>query len=98
GFPVVIVSPEGLDVHQHRAILGGCERRTLDARWFRDRSSYNELMFSQAIYSLFADHEFILIHQSDAFVFVDQFTTWCATDIDYIGAPFWSQYGHRKDI
>jgi len=98
GFPCVVLAPEGLDVHAYKDVLGDCEVRTLDPRWFRDVRSYNALMLNAAIYSRFADHEFILIYQTDAFAFSDQLAAWCAADLDYVGAPFWAEYGVRKDL
>lgn len=51
---------------------------------------YNRMMLSAEFYALFSDVDYILVCQTDAFVFRDELTYWVARGYDYIGAP-WSQ-------
>ena len=46
------------------------------------------LMLSPTFYEAFGKYRYILIYQLDALVFSDQLLEWCATDLDYIGAPW----------
>jgi hypothetical protein len=59
-------------------------------------SGYNQLLISHQFYYSFVDVDFILIHQTDAFVFRDDLDQWCAMKYDYIGAP-WSGIHIYKD-
>ena len=49
-----------------------------------------KLMLSPMFYETFRAYRYLLIYQLDALVFSDQLAEWCATDLDYIGAP-WMQ-------
>ena len=53
-------------------------------------------MLSPQFYETFANFEYILIYQLDAFVFYDALEEFCALGYDYIGAPWprflWNRY------
>ena len=56
--------------------------------YFESVDSYNRLMLSEAFYERFANYEYILVYQLDAFVFTDQLSYFCQLGYDYIGAPW----------
>ena len=56
--------------------------------YFRSITDYNRLMMSSAFYERFAQYKYILIHQTDAFVFRDELLVWAQADYSYIGAPW----------
>ena len=47
-----------------------------------------KLMLSPTFYQSFRKYRYILIYQLDALVFSDRLLEWCATDLDYVGAPW----------
>jgi hypothetical protein len=56
--------------------------------FFNGINGYNKLMLSDFFYARFADFQYMLIYQLDAFVFSDQLLAWCERGYDYIGAPW----------
>ncbi len=56
--------------------------------YFQGIAGYNRLMMSPLFYEAFTDWEYILIYQTDAWVFTDRLTEWCNRDYDYIAAPW----------
>ena len=50
---------------------------------------YNRMMLSAEFYDLFVDCEYILICQTDAWVFRDELELWCSRGYDYIGGTWW---------
>jgi hypothetical protein len=87
-YPMIAITPESLDIS---TVSGYQQFETVerfDDSFFEGVQQYNALMLSTHFYERFLDYEFILIHQLDAFVFQDQLSNWCATDLDYIGAPW----------
>ncbi|MCI6086309.1 MAG: hypothetical protein MR711_08705 [Selenomonas sp.] len=54
---------------------------------FDNRLGYSKLLLTPEFYEHFADYEYLLIYQLDAFVFSDQLEAFCAMGYDYIGAP-----------
>lgn len=64
----------------------GVER--FDDHFFAGILGYNRLMFSIDFYKRFSDYRFMLIHQTDAFLFKPDLQHWCDKNYDYIGAPW----------
>ncbi|WP_245826399.1 DUF5672 family protein [Spirosoma rigui] len=64
------------------------QKRTFPDGFFTSKETYNALCLQKAFYTAFADYEFILIYQLDAWVFRDELASWCAKAYDYIGAPY----------
>ena len=49
--------------------------------------AYNRLLKFPGLYKSFMAYDFMLIHQLDAFVFMDELHYWCERGYDSIGAP-----------
>lgn len=46
------------------------------------------MLLDPKFYARFADYEFMLIYQTDAYVFRHELQTWCDKGFDYVGAPW----------
>jgi len=91
-----------LDSHHHFAVVphrlanrcpGDFPRDRVIAfedRYFVNPATYNKLLFSEAFFAAFKQHEFMLLVQLDALVLQDRLKYWCERGFDYIGAP-WSE-------
>lgn len=49
--------------------------------------NYSKFLMSPEFYILFAQYEFILVHQLDVVVFEDRLIEWCDKGYDYVGPP-----------
>lgn len=67
-------------------------RKAFQKEYFDGIRGYNQLMLSKHFYQAFAEYEYILIYQTDAFVFRDELIEWCEKGYDYIGAPWFQSY------
>ena len=69
--------------------------------FFHSVLSYSALMLNVEFYRRFHKYEYVLIYQTDAFVFSDCLLEFCRLGYDYIGAPLeranplWSFIGNR---
>ncbi|MBD2704543.1 hypothetical protein IC229_28135 [Spirosoma sp. BT702] len=87
-YPIWLAAPHSLDISTYQALSPNLQARTFDDHYFTDLQGYNRLMLSEAFYEAFADQEYVLIHQLDAFVFQDDLAFWCQQGYDYVGAPW----------
>ena len=55
--------------------------------YFHSVSTYSQLCLLDEFYAPFAEFDYMLIYQLDAFVFADRLAEFCALGLDYIGAP-----------
>lgn len=86
-YSIVFVCPESLDISTLK-INDKIEIERFENKYFEGIAGYNKLMLSTEFYSRFLDTEYILICQTDAFVFRDELKFWCNKNYDYIGAPW----------
>lgn len=61
---------------------------SFDDEFFVNINGYNKLMLSAIFYERFLAYNYMLIYQTDAFVFTDQLDFWANAGYDYIGAPW----------
>ena len=63
-----------------------------DKKWFDGKTGYQLLKQSKQLYQRYADYEFMLTYELDAYVFRDELEYWCNKQYDYIGAPWFEGY------
>lgn len=86
GYTKVFFAPEGLDFDLGELGEGmGVER--FPDYFFRGVVNYSALMLNADFYKRFRQYEYMLVYQTDAFVFSDKLSEFCAMGYDYIGAP-----------
>lgn len=87
-YPIWLAKPHSLDVSVLTTAFPTLRVQAFDDAFFTDIQAYNRLMLSTGFYEAFGQFEYMLIHQLDAFVFVDDLSDWCRRGYDYIGAPW----------
>lgn len=65
----------------------GIRKEKFPDYFFKNIKGYSNLLLDVDFYRRFANYEYILIYQLDAFVFKDELAAFCAAGYDYIGAP-----------
>ena len=90
-YPHVLVVPEDLDVADFLRPYPNVQVVRVSPAWLGRQNSisgYNAMMTSGAFYDLFVGCEYILICQTDAWIFRDELAAWCGRGFDYVGAPW----------
>ena len=87
------VAPKGLDLAAYDTIFveeaaKQPEKKYFPPHFFESLSGYNRLMLSPLFYESFNEYDYILIYQTDAYVFEDKLDYFCSLGYDYIGAPW----------
>lgn len=88
-FPQVFIAPESFSPNDSFGTLSTLPTEYFDKHFFEGISGYNRLMLSTEFYQRFKDYKYILIHQTDAYLFKPELEYWCNRDYDYIGAPWY---------
>ncbi len=89
----VLLVPEGMDLtwYEKSFDISKCEILRVTPDWLGRKNGiegYNQMMLSSKFYRLFEDVDYMLICQTDAYIFRDELNDWCAKGYDYIGAPW----------
>ena len=64
--------------------------------YFSSILGYNTLLKEYEFYKNFKEYDYMLIYQLDAWVFKDVLTYWCEQGYDYVGAPWFEQFGYHE--
>lgn len=98
---ICMVAHKDIDLTQYYHIAQtynvSLARENFDKEYFTSIYSYSRLMLSVDFYKRFNHYEYMLIYQLDAFVFSDQLDNWCKKGYDYVGAPWFENYGTHED-
>lgn len=98
-YPFTFVAPLDIDTHWYANRYPKAHILQVSPEWLGTEhgiAGYNAMMRSKAFYMHFADAEYILICHTDAWIFRDELSSWCAKGYDLIAAP-WptrSRYTH----
>ena len=95
-YPKCFVKPESLDITSLVRDYPANHIVPFPDTYFKGIAGYNRLMMSPEFYETFAQWEYILIYQTDAWVFSDRLSEWCSKGYDYIGAPWIPKPKYRK--
>jgi len=68
--------------------VSGFKRIELPEHFFGSLAAHARLITSPQFFEAFAEYEYILMYHLDSLVFRDELRAWCATGLDYIGAPW----------
>lgn len=72
-------------------------REDFDKSCFSSVKAYSDLMLNKEYYYRFKNYDYMLIYQLDAYVFRDELEYWCKKGYDYIGAPWFENYGNHEN-
>ena len=96
-YPISIICPHSLNVeyyvHVSKDYNITLNVNYFDSAYFCNIDGYNRLMLSKFFYKTFLRYEYMLIYQLDAYVFKDELNYWCKQGWDYIGAPWFENFG-----
>jgi hypothetical protein len=85
---VVLIAPENLGLDAYLGIWPELRCERFGQAYFSSVLSYNKLMLEPEFYGRFRSHEWLLIHQLDAFLFHGDLQPFCEMEFDYFGAPW----------
>lgn len=95
----MLVVPAGLDVSVAKSWFAAAGKSVsvveFDQAYFQHPQSYNRLMLMEDFYRKFPNYDYVLIHQTDAYVFRDDLDYWTSMGYDYVGAP-WINWIHSS--
>jgi len=94
---ICFVIPKGLNLTLHLNLFKKFSNKKFiikefDKSYFKSTRTYNKLLISLSFYKKFVQFEYMLIYQTDCFVFRNDLEDWIKKGHDYIGAPWFDGY------
>ncbi|MHC0447309.1 DUF5672 family protein [Flavobacterium sp. 3-218] len=85
-YPIYFVAPEGLKMAFYEEKFSAIRKAIFfDKNYFESLQGYNKLMLNSAFYKMFEAFSYMLVYQTDCYVFRDELLMWAKRDFDYIG-------------
>ena len=94
-YDICFVAPDCLDIKYQEAAIGSWFVEYFSVGFFLNTKTYSSLCLSREFYERFLTYKYMLICQTDAFVFSDRVMEFVRLGYDYIGAPgphYWTPY------
>lgn len=85
---ICALHPKSLNLDYYKKTYTFNGYLSLDDIWFTSVATYSKLLLNKDFYKTFQPFDYMLIYQTDAWVFSDQLDYWCNKGYDYIGAPW----------
>ena len=89
-YPIAFVMPEGLRLDIDKLLGRATSNITYEyfaKSYFESKADYSRLCLGEEFYKRFGKYRYMLIYQTDAFVFSDRLSEFVDAGYDYIGAP-----------
>ena len=90
---VYVVIPDNVSQDYYRNLPDALKIKTVGHEWLSSYRNYNLFLCSDALYSMFTDYDYVLIYQTDCWIYEDRLDEFVALGYDYYGAP----WPHMKD-
>ena len=87
-YPLYFIAPPSIDRDYYLQWMPQAQFVIFEQSYFENVKSYSLLMTQASFYQAFEQHEYLLIYQTDAYVFRDELLEWANKGYDYIGAPW----------
>jgi Protein of unknown function (DUF5672) len=95
-YPIYIIGSKNIDwasyISHAELLEANVNIKIFGESYFSSISGYNSLLLSLKFYKAFKSYEYLLLYQTDAFVFKDDFEYWCSLGFDYVGAPWFEGF------
>ena len=100
-YDIYIYTYQGLDLsiyyNEASSLNKGLNIEYFDKKFFSSVKGYNRFCLTVDFYKRVSKYEYMLIYQLDAWVFRDELEYWCNKGYDYVGAPFFDNFGSHEN-
>lgn len=90
---IKLIIPENITTSFYERYSDFIDIQKVSTEWLDSLRSYNEMCCTTEFYDMFSDYEYILICQTDVFIFKDELDYFMELGYDWYGAP----WPHLKD-
>ena len=88
---IYLIGPSKIDYDSYVNLFDNNKvtKKLFDDAYFVSNISYSQLCLSNELYNLFEEYEYMLIYQTDCWIFRNEIKKFCDMGYDYIGGPIY---------
>ena len=96
---ICLVGPNRINFSSYVELFNNKPKHeSFDDKYFESNKSYSQLCLSYDFYKRFDDYEYMLIYQTDCWIFRNEIKKFCEMGYDYIGGPIYSSGSRRPSF
>lgn len=93
GYSIIFVGPQELDMTFYKTNFPSIQTTVFFKNiYFENLKGYNKLLLNPEFYKSFTQYEYMLVYQTDSYVFRDELLDWANKGYDYIGGIWFDDY------
>lgn len=90
---IKVIVPNNISTEYYEQYGGVIEICNVDNKWLSSTKEYNIMCCSKEFWEMFTEYEYVLIYQTDCWIFEDRLDRFIEMNFDYYGAP----WPHHRD-
>lgn len=87
-YDICVVAPEAVDIEWIRKVVPTGFVYRMHSLYFRSAYHYSYMFLNEQFLKHFKNYDYILVYQTDAYVFRDEVKRWVNAGYSYVGAPW----------
>lgn len=89
---IVFIAPSTINNNEYIKLFDKSDVNLINFsdEYFKSNKTYSQLCLSYDFYKTFNKYEYMLLYQTDCWLFENDIIKWCDMGYDYIGAPIYS--------
>ena len=92
-YQIFFIHPERLDLGFYTSKFPQVKNyKSFQKKYFKNLYAYNMLMLNEDFYKSFLNFEYMLVYQTDCYVFRDDLLVWAEKGYDYIGGVWFENF------
>ncbi|MFT4800822.1 MAG: hypothetical protein ACI93N_000585 [Flavobacteriaceae bacterium] len=92
-YVICFVYPKGLNIKFYTTNFPKIKEYVcFDKKYFNSLAGYNKLMLNNNFYKAFKNYKYMLLYQTDCYVFRDELLAWVEKGYDYIGGVWFENF------
>jgi hypothetical protein len=84
-YDIIFICSNKLNITIYNELFPNIEYVKINDKYFQNKDTYSLLCLSPFFYKLFFDYEYMLIAQTDAYIFKNELSYWCNKKYNMIG-------------
>lgn len=93
GYQIYFIAPLGLNTSFYKSHFEKINNyKFFESKYFENLKGYNQLMLNPSFYKTFLIHNYMLVYQTDCYVFNDDLLAWATKGYDYIGGLLFENF------
>ena len=93
---ICLIGPDDINYEEYSKLFSNdrIQIKNFNKEYFKSQQSYSTLCLEYDFYNSFSQYEYMMMYQTDCWIFRNEIKKFCEMGYDYIGGPIYSSGSH----